>query len=585
MKLYWNKNTINYKKQSKKAEIDIKNLEEKNKTLESNLAKIIKDNEVRQTDINSLKAEIKDLNQNLNRPKKKNWFSNKNLSLLVSIFVLIAMCYQAYLVTKQSDIFIEQTRIFDNQTDIIKHQDSLFGIQIGKSQEQNDLIKNQNKLFGKQNEITSLQKDASIEQNSLIKNQNALVEVQNQKIDLQSNLLEADRRSSLVLLFNSLIEKIDQELSLQIGKENKTLQKFTIDRVISLSISLKPYYYLSNGANIQNYLSPERGQLLLFLLSANLDRQTYDTIFEKGNFQYSDMENTFLQDFELHEINLEHSSFAGATLDNIKFIKCNLSNTIFKKVNSDNCIYIGSTIINSNFSESEQVRSKFFSCKLYNIDFSHSSMVNSYFKTEYYNVNQQLTLEQFFKHQLILLASNKTWKDPMFTGTNDCFLTDKNKNNHMSFDEIGDDDNEYYKIYKKLDFSHTDLSETEFNDILFENSDFRNSSMFLISCFKVAFYKCKMSEIKTNLFTLQYIFNKEELYPADNKEFTVIDYVDGSPFNLNLQYQKSAFKTIMENIQISSYTRVPTVLDFESYTYSNDLKQYYETVIVDFNWL
>jgi len=173
-------------------------------------------------------------------------------------------------------------------------------------------------------------------QNMLINYQNYSFEKQNQMIDVQTELMEADRRSSLIFLLSNTLDKIDEELKVDGGlnfKNQKSLSPPLIGRISALSYSFKPYKYYENGKLNDVPLSPERGQLLIALVNSNLNSSTYKKIFELSNFSHCDLQGVNLSNADLNGINLSNSDLSKADLSNANLINANLVNCNFKNTN------------------------------------------------------------------------------------------------------------------------------------------------------------------------------------------------------------------------------------------------------------
>jgi uncharacterized protein YjbI with pentapeptide repeats len=155
-------------------------------------------------------------------------------------------------------------------------------------------------------------------QNQLIQSQNSLLEKQNIRITEQNNLSEAQRRSSLMFLFANLTEIIHTELK---QDERRALSDQTIGQVIALSKAFKPYKYLENNSLIDKELSPERGQLLVYLANAGISTSSLDKIYRKADFSFADLEGSkldsaYLKGVNLGYGNLKNTSLVGAILNN-----------------------------------------------------------------------------------------------------------------------------------------------------------------------------------------------------------------------------------------------------------------------------
>lgn len=155
-----------------------------------------------------------------------------------------------------------------------------------------------------------------------LKKQNDKFDIQNERIEQQTFLQEAERRSSLVFLFDNVLDKIDEELRINPGRRELSPQ--LIGRIVALTKALKPYRYLEGDTITSRMTSPERGQVLLSLLASKLHPNTYDQIFVLADFSYSTLSNVNLDGAYLRNINLAHAvlesvSLTGADLRNANF--------------------------------------------------------------------------------------------------------------------------------------------------------------------------------------------------------------------------------------------------------------------------
>lgn len=155
-----------------------------------------------------------------------------------------------------------------------------------------------------------------------LKKQNEKFDVQNKRIEQQTYLQEAERRSSLVFLFDNVLDRMDDEL--RRNPAGRELSPQLIGRIVALSKALKPYRYLEGDTITSRQSSPERGQLLLSLVASKLGRNTYDQIYLLADFSYATLENVNLDKAYLANINLSHAqlksvSLSGADLRNANF--------------------------------------------------------------------------------------------------------------------------------------------------------------------------------------------------------------------------------------------------------------------------
>ena len=161
-----------------------------------------------------------------------------------------------------------------------------------------------------------------------LKKQNEKFDIQNERIEQQTLLQEAERRSSLVFLFDNVLNKIDEEL--RINPARRELSPQLVGRIVALTKALKPYRYLEGDTITSKMTSPERGQVLLSLLASKLNPNTYDQIFLLADFSYATLANVNLDGAYLRNINLAHAvlesvSLTGADLKNANFEEAELT--------------------------------------------------------------------------------------------------------------------------------------------------------------------------------------------------------------------------------------------------------------------
>lgn len=155
-----------------------------------------------------------------------------------------------------------------------------------------------------------------------LKKQNDKLDVQNKRIEQQTYLQEAERRSSLVFLFDNIMNKIDEEL--RSNPEQRDLSPQLIGRIVALTKALKPYRYLEGDTITSRMTSPERGQVLLSLIASRLSHNTCDQIFLLADFSYATLQHVNLDGAYLRNINLSNAilesvSLTGADLSHANF--------------------------------------------------------------------------------------------------------------------------------------------------------------------------------------------------------------------------------------------------------------------------
>lgn len=193
-----------------------------------------------------------------------------------------------------------------------------------------------------------------------LKKQNDKFDIQNDRIEQQTYLQEAERRSSLVFLFDNVLDRMDDEL--RRNPAARELSPQLIGRIVALSKALKPYRFLEGDTITSRLTSAERGQLLLSLVASKLHRNTYDQLFASADFSYATLENVNLDGAYLPNINFAHAqfrsvSFSGADLHNANFESAELTDahvlfsaTHPRRTNFDFANFHAATIRNSDLS-------------------------------------------------------------------------------------------------------------------------------------------------------------------------------------------------------------------------------------------
>ncbi len=205
--------------------------------------------------------------------------------------------------------------------------------------QQNRILNSQSKLFEKQNEKVD-------KQNLLIEQQNSMFQVQNNRLEQQTYLVESQRRATLSFEFNSILNRIDEQLS-----KEKKISSSLLGRIVAISRSLKPYKYLDNrGTLISKPLSPERAQLLTALTKSDLDKKQLQEIFEQGDFSYADLGSEYIEggliftDIDFTKINLNKANLRNVQFTGCKFIDSNLKKSNLFSAFFINCILDGSKL-------------------------------------------------------------------------------------------------------------------------------------------------------------------------------------------------------------------------------------------------
>jgi len=179
--------------------------------------------------------------------------------------------------------------------------------------------------------------------------------VQNDRLNLQNNLIEADRRSSLVFLMSNVLDKVDEEI-----REQKDSPEFIsepedvqfslseplINRIVALSRAFRPYRMMEGDTLSEKLVSPERGQLFIALMENKLDSLTQNTIVERGDFSYAVIGEVDLRGAKLREANLLSAYLRSAYLGSAKLRSAYLGSADLRYADLSST-YLGSADLSS----------------------------------------------------------------------------------------------------------------------------------------------------------------------------------------------------------------------------------------------
>jgi len=230
-----------------------------------------------------------------------------------------------------------------------------------------------------------------IKQNSLIKNQNSLV--------------EASRKSSYGFQLANVFDAVDKN-----GYSNSLK-----GRIVGLSHTLKPYHILDEQGELSDRLySPERTQLLLFLVNSNIGQNGLRTIFESADFSHCDLRGMNLSGRYFGNANLANSNFEGSNLTKANLTGADLTNVNLKSIKFTEGIakkadFTGAQINSSDFRYADLSGSNLNSSNLNNANFGFSTLKNVCFtdtKMDNTNLNEAKLNQAYFKGSFDLSVDN-----------------------------------------------------------------------------------------------------------------------------------------------------------------------------------
>lgn len=217
-------------------------------------------------------------------------------------------------------------------------------------------------------------------QNTLLTRQNELLNQQNIRLDQQTYLQEAERRSSLIFLMGNILDAVNQELKEDVGvKDLRDISPQLIGRVIALSNSLRPYRYLVGDSLIGRELSPERGYLLLAIVSSEIDKSSLRRIYKAADFSFADLKKAVLTGEFLAGANLTAADLEGAMLNEADLSGANLSDAemqgaVMTRANLRNTWFRNTHLNNANFVSADMNRANLIGADLSRANLSFADM-------------------------------------------------------------------------------------------------------------------------------------------------------------------------------------------------------------------
>lgn len=224
------------------------------------------------------------------------------------------------------------------------------------------------------------------DQNKKIDLQVELLSDQNSKLDQQTFTAEAQRRGALTAALFDVLKDASQELS----KEKPGILSDGLKaRLIALSRSSQPYLFIdiknvsSDGSRryapelIKTPLSPERGQLLVGLVSAGADLQSLARV--GVTFDGADLRNAQLESANLTALSLAGADFSNARLDNADFSGSNLFAAQFTHAQANNAIFDNANIVTARLADTHLRKASFVGATLSFVDFEEASLESADF--------------------------------------------------------------------------------------------------------------------------------------------------------------------------------------------------------------
>lgn len=140
------------------------------------------------------------------------------------------------------------------------------------------------------------------------------------EFDWEQALIQARQQANLGMVMESLFEQVHEDVSTQNGK----LSPKTIKEIARISQSFEPYSYFDADSLTKQKLSPERGQLLLFLISSKMDTASFQQAISQATFAGADLEGAKLAGLDLSGIDLRGARLKNAELNGVNLSEADL---------------------------------------------------------------------------------------------------------------------------------------------------------------------------------------------------------------------------------------------------------------------
>lgn len=206
------------------------------------------------------------------------------------------------------------------------------------------------------------------QQNSFSK---TLEEANTQHDQEQAKLGESLKQGQLAFLMKDLLTLLHESSH---STSNDTLSAATIDKIVALSYSFKPYHLLVGDSLTQHKYSPERGQLLLALCKMNFDSASFRTLKNQTSFAHADLRAVDLRGADLSGVNLKGANLKEAKLDNANFYEANLRETNLWGAHLNNSNLSKANLLRANLQWTELNASSFKQATLSGADVTNAQL-------------------------------------------------------------------------------------------------------------------------------------------------------------------------------------------------------------------
>ncbi len=144
------------------------------------------------------------------------------------------------------------------------------------------------------------------------------VNEQSETLAIQQRTIDSLQQGHVMTLMKAVLNKVEDEVE---SSPNRAISALSHEQLVNLNRYFKPYVSHNTDTGVV-YFSPERGQLLLSLLSLRMNDTSFQKIKEQVSFAYAYVPDAELVNFDLSGANLYQSYWVGS-----KLLACDLSNT------------------------------------------------------------------------------------------------------------------------------------------------------------------------------------------------------------------------------------------------------------------
>jgi len=187
-----------------------------------------------------------------------------------------------------------------------------------------------------------------------------------------SSLTNAQQQANLGKGLESLLRKIETELTVS---SDRRLSLESIEHISRYSHAFEPYIVFTEEDRFLNLaISPERGQLLLALISLDLHEDSFREIRQKASFAGADLEGVTLSGLDLRGIDLGGAMLKDSKLMGMDLSGANLGGALLWGAKIDNTQLVGSDLKRVDANWAQFYRTDLQGAVLDGADFSHTTL-------------------------------------------------------------------------------------------------------------------------------------------------------------------------------------------------------------------